>query len=422
LAAFGLETWSRLLAYGDWIRVFQGFRMKTNAVRRGLARLGKPGRERVRILTAVPVCDGHDSAIVTINLELVRHGIEVIYLGFNRSARDIVRAAIQEDVRAIGISSYNGGHVEFFTEVLSLLKKHEAGDIGLFGGGGGTITPGDATILKRRGVDELFFAGTPLAMIVDFVRKTYGTRRKNIKPRMDPDKHGFNDRQIAKLLSSSQANSERSTLNSHLSRRSQTKAELSTVTIGITGPGGAGKSTLIDELGLRFLKARRDGRLAILSHDPSLAGKGAMLGDRATMLYAQDDRVFMRSIGTEGKSGGLASATRVYLRLLTSAGFDLVLVESAGIGQEDNPFRGKLVDKKILVMSPEYGSRLQLQKIMMLETADVVVVNKADRPGARTALTEIEDRLDRRGQKLIATVAKRHGDAGMDELFREILP
>jgi methylmalonyl-CoA mutase len=164
--------------------------MKTNAVRRGLARLGKPGRERVRILTAVPVCDGHDSAIVTINLELLRHGIEVIYLGFNRSARDIVRAAIQEDVRAIGISSYNGGHVEFFTEVLSLLKKHEAGDIGLFGGGGGTITPGDATILKRRGVDELFFAGTPLAMIVDFVRKTYGTRRKNIKPRMDPDKHG----------------------------------------------------------------------------------------------------------------------------------------------------------------------------------------------------------------------------------------
>ena len=149
-----------------------------------------------------------------------------------------------------------------------------------------------------------------------------------------------------------------------------------------------------------------------------------MLGDRATMLYAQNDRVFMRSIGTAGKSGGLASATRSYLRLLRRAGFDLILVESAGIGQEDMPFAGQAVDKQLLVMSPDYGSRLQLQKIMMLETADVVVVNKADLPGARTALSEIEQRLalNGRGQKLIATVAKRHGDAGVDQLFREILP
>src|SRR5881296_1788237 len=117
----------------------------------------------IRLLTAVPICDGHDSAINTLNLEFIRHGIEVIYLGYHRSARDIVRAAIQEDARAIGISSYNGGHVEFFAEVTGLLKKRGAGGIGVFGGGGGTITPVDARIMERNGVDRIFFAGTPLA-------------------------------------------------------------------------------------------------------------------------------------------------------------------------------------------------------------------------------------------------------------------
>src|SRR5438445_678528 len=123
-------------------------------------------RRPARILTAVPICDGHDSPIMTINLELVRHGIEVIYLGYHRSVADIVRAAIQEDARAIGLSSYNGGHVEFFGEVLSLLRRHGAGDIGVFGGGGGTITANDAKRMKRRGVDEIFFAGTPLDEMV----------------------------------------------------------------------------------------------------------------------------------------------------------------------------------------------------------------------------------------------------------------
>src|SRR5882762_6869270 len=132
----------------------------------------------IRILTAVPICDGQDAAINTINLEFIRHGIEVIYLGYHRSARDIVRAAIQEDVRAIGLSSYNGGHVEFFEEVIALLKNQSADGIGVFGGGGGTITPGDAALMKRKGVDEIFFAGTPMAELVEFVKKTYGRAGK----------------------------------------------------------------------------------------------------------------------------------------------------------------------------------------------------------------------------------------------------
>src|SRR4029434_682255 len=131
----------------------------------------------IRILTAVPICDGHDSAINTINLEFIRHGIEVIYLGYHRPVSDIVRAAIQEDVRAIGISSYNGGHIEFFAEVVGLLRKHGANDIRVFGGGGGTITHEDAAAMKRKGVDNIFFAGTSLTEMTDYVRQHYGRPR-----------------------------------------------------------------------------------------------------------------------------------------------------------------------------------------------------------------------------------------------------
>src|SRR3954447_23455790 len=132
----------------------------------------------IRVLTAVPICDGHDSAINTINLEFIRHGIEVVYLGYHRYAQDIVRAAIQEDVRAVGISSYNGGHVEFFAEVVKQLKKHGADDIKVFGGGGGTITHDDQRVMQRRGVDKIFFAGTSLEGMVQWVRERYAKRRK----------------------------------------------------------------------------------------------------------------------------------------------------------------------------------------------------------------------------------------------------
>ena len=382
----------------------------------GRARPAGAGRRRrgmatPRILTVVPICDGHDSAIITINFELARHGVEVIYLGYHRSVRDIVRAAIQEDAHAIGISSYNGGHVEFFTDVLRMLRREGATGIGVFGGGGGTITPADARLLKRRGVDEIFFAGTSLQKMIDFVQDSYGQSRSTAPT--SRSKSRLTDLQLSKLLTAAGTKSVALTLD----------PRPAAPIVGITGPGGAGKTTLIDELALRFLKWRPQGRLSILSHDPSLAGKGALLGDRAGMVYAQDDRVFMRSLGTRGQAGGLSRATRRGVQILGRAGFDLVLVESAGIGQEDLPFARGLADKQVLVMSPDYGSRLQLQKIVMLETADIVVVNKADLPGARTALSELEQRLslNERRPKLIGTVAKRHGDPGVDELFEELI-
>lgn len=345
----------------------------------------------LRLLTVVPICDGHDSAINTINLEFIRHGIEVVYLGYHRSARDIARAAIQEGVCAIGISSYNGGHVEFFSEVIDLLKAQHASHIGVFGGGGGTITKADAAIMRRKGVDRIFFAGTPLSELTAFVKERYGKRRSVVSGRVALDcKRG----------------------------RTVSRGRV----IGVTGPGGAGKTTLIDELVLRWLIAWPKSRIAILSHDPSIVGKGALLGDRAAMIYSQDDRVFMHSLATRGRAGGFSSETTRWLRAMKSDGFDVIFVETVGIGQEALPFRRKLVDKAIFVTGPDYGSRLQLQKIAMLDAADIVVVNKGDLAGAATAVSEIEQRLavNRRHQRVFTTLARRHRDPGVNRLFDEL--
>jgi methylmalonyl-CoA mutase len=277
----------------------------------------------IRVLTAVPICDGHDSAINTINLEFIRHGIEVVYLGYHRYVQDIVRAAIQEDVRAIGISSYNGGHVEFFVEVVKQLRKRGVDDIAVFGGGGGTITHDDQRVMQKRGVDKIFFAGTSLTGMVEWVHERYGKGKRGSRDGAPADM------QLARKLTQI----EDAYSSGKTPRKAAAKKSSGTRVIGFTGPGGAARRP---DRRTRAAPAasRRHSRIAILSHDPSVVGEGALLGDRATMINSQHDRVFMRSMATRGQAGGLSPATEDCLQLLAQSGFDYVIIETSAPGRK----------------------------------------------------------------------------------------
>ena len=379
------------------------------------AALRRPARPPLRLLTAVPICDGHDSAVTTINLELAREGVEIIYLGYHQPASAIVRAAIQEDVNAVGLSSYNGGHLVFFKAVTDLLRRRGNGDIPVFGGGGGTITPADERVMRRQGTDRIFFAGTPLDEIVRTIKRDYDRT-----PRANPRFTG--DRALARAITLAEGRPSRPVR----SRRRPAAGTGRGVVIGVAGPGGAGKSTLIDELTSRFLRQHATGRIAILANDPSHPGTGgAILGDRVSAIYSQDDRVFFRSLATRGSLTGVAAAAPAAIEILRRSGeFDLILVESVGVGQESDPFgvfgRGRRqVDATLFVLAPHYGGSIQLQKIALLTGADLVALNKCDHPMAHTARAEIQARLDqnKKDQKLNATTAAKHFDPGVDALF-----
>jgi methylmalonyl-CoA mutase len=386
------------------------------------AKSPRPAAAPLRILTAVPVCDGHDSAVTTINIELARHGIEVMYLGYHQSASAIVRAAIQEDVNVVGLSSYNGGHIVFFKEVVDQLKKSGNGDIPVFGGGGGTITPADARVMQRQGTDRIYFAGTPLAAMMAEIKRDYARIAK-------PSTKFKGDRALARAITIAEtAGGTLRPASNTASRSDKAVRKARSFVVGVAGPGGAGKSTLIDELTSRFLKRCPGGRIALLANDPSHPDShGAILGDRVSAIYAQDDRVFFRSLATRGSLTGLSAAAPAAIEILKASGeFDLIFVESVGVGQESDPFGvfngPKLVDATLFVLAPHYGGLIQLQKIALLNGADLVALNKCDHAMAHTARAEIQARLNQngKGQMLHATTAAKHFDPGVDTLFAAI--
>ena len=379
----------------------------------------------LRILTAVPVCDGHDSAVTTINIELARHGIEVIYLGYHQAASAIVRAAIQEDANVVGISSYNGGHIVFFKEVVDQLKKSGNGDIPVFGGGGGTITLADARLMKKQGTDRIYFAGTSLESMMAEIKRDFARDAK-------PNAKFKGDRALARALTIAEANAGRAGPlgpPKRAARPAVAPYPKKSFVLGVAGPGGAGKSTLIDELTSRFLQSNPAGRIAILANDPSHPDTGgAILGDRVSAIYAQHDRVFFRSLATRGSLTGLSASAPAAIDILKKSGeFDLILVESVGVGQESDPFgifggKKRLVDASLFVLAPYYGGLIQLQKIALLTGADLVALNKCDHPMAHTARAEIQARLNQngKGQILHPTTAAKHFDPGVDALYAAI--
>ncbi len=343
----------------------------------------------LRFVTAASLFDGHDAAINVMRRLIQSKGAEVVHLGHNRSVRDIVRAAIQEDVDGIAISSYQGGHSEFFKYAIEMLAEQGADHIRVFGGGGGTITPAEIADLQASGVERIYHPndGSELGligMIDDLIERANAQRVASTVPRGDSG----GDLWTARMLSALEDEVVPAEQLEQL-RASWRAAGEGVPVVGITGTGGAGKSTVTDELLSRLLPVFPDRRIAVLAVDPTRRRTGgALLGDRIRMNSLRHERIYMRSIATRRQSLSTAAHLADATAFLRAAGFELVIVETAGIGQSDSEIVD-LVDLPVYVMTSEFGAASQLEKIDMLDLADLVVINKFDRQGAEDALRDV---------------------------------
>jgi len=389
-------------------------------------------KNHIRIVTAASLFDGHDAAINIMRRILQSTGVEVIHLGHDRQVQEIVDCAIQEDVQAVAITSYQGGHMEFFKYMFDLLKERGCGQIKIFGGGGGVILPEEIEELQAYGITRIYSPdnGRQLGLqgmineVVELSDYPTGKDIKVTKSRiLERDYHA-----IAQLISA--AENHHPEVKHLLSELKEGCSESTTPVLGITGTGGAGKSSLVDELVRRFLADFPEKTIAIISVDPSKRKTGgALLGDRIRMNAINTPRVYMRSLATRQANLALSKYITEALCVVKNAGFDLVILETSGIGQSDTEIVD-FGDVIMYVMTPEYGAATQLEKIDMLDYADIVALNKSDKRGAQDALRDVRKQFARNRmlfttdpEKLpvFATMASQFNDHGVNLLYRELI-
>jgi methylmalonyl-CoA mutase len=388
----------------------------------------------LRVVTAASLFDGHDAAINLMRRLIQGQGCEVIHLGHNRAVAEIVRSAICEDADAIAVSSYQGGHMEYFKYMVDMLDELGAGHIRVFGGGGGTITPDEIRELHEYGVTRIYHPDDGMKMglqdmIIDLVDKTRQARAERGEIKREKVEIGVesHDNAVAATLSEI----ENGSISEHeLARLRKAGAESSRVpVVGLTGTGGAGKSSVTDELLNRFLQFFPDMRIAVLAVDPTRRRTGgALLGDRIRMNSLRSERVFMRSMATRRQHLATSEVVADSLALLRTAGFDLVILETAGIGQSDSEVVD-LVDFPAYVMTSDYGAASQLEKIDMLDFAELVVLNKFDRQGSQDALRDVRKQWKRNrlafeladeDVPVYPTIASQFNDPGVTWMFANL--
>ncbi len=396
-----------------------------------MPKIYKP-KNHVRIVTAASLFDGHDAAINVMRRIIQSGGAEVIHLGHNRSVHEIVNAAIQEDAQAIALTSYQGGHMEFFKYMYDMLQEKGCGNIKIFGGGGGTILPDEAAELHNYGIARIYSPDDGMAMglqgmINDLIEKSDFPTGKNINIKTeDIVKRDYVA--IARLISAAENNREE--IIGTLDELKKLAKKKKSPVLGITGTGGAGKSSLVDEIVRRFLNDFPGKTIAIISVDPSKRKSGgALLGDRIRMNAIDNPRVFMRSLATRQSNLSISKYVQDAETISQAAGFDLIILETSGIGQSDTAIIDHS-DLAMYVMTPEYGAASQLEKIDMLDFADLVALNKSDKRGALDALRDVKKQYQRNNRLFEApvdempvygTVASQFNDPGVNELYLNLM-
>ncbi|MCB0482096.1 MAG: methylmalonyl-CoA mutase family protein [Flavobacteriales bacterium] len=389
-------------------------------------------KNKIRIVTAASLFDGHDAAINVMRRIIQATGVEVIHLGHDRSVEEVVNCAIQEDANAIALTSYQGGHMEYFKYMYDLLQEADSTHIKIFGGGGGVILPSEIEELHAYGITRIYSPddGRELGlqgMINDLIQKSdfplgdklngeaQSLSKKNVKT-------------IARLISAAENFPEKSA--KVLNEIHEKASKMDTPVLGITGTGGSGKSSLVDELVRRFLIDFKDKTIAIVSVDPSKRKTGgALLGDRIRMNSIKNDRVYMRSLATRQSNLALSKHVNEALQILKAAHYDLIILETSGIGQSDTEILDHS-DVSLYVMTPEYGAATQLEKIDMLDFADVIAINKFDKRGALDALRDVKKQYQRNHNKfetptaempVFGTIASQFNDPGTNTLYKVIM-